>query len=362
MKFCRLHLGRHHNSGIILLVVLWSLVIVAILAVTLARGTQMELAMARNAVGKVQSQYIAWAGVMYAIENIHLDSESDDDQKNDTLYLCGVPEDGGGLLEDRFSGIEVGRGSFSIRYKENSSSLEEAQSFYGLKDLERNINLNTLTIQTAPILSSLLKVLKVDTQTADEIAYSVVDWTDANDILSHSDYGAESEFYEDSDTPYTVKNKPFDHLQELRLVRGVTEEIFQKLSPYVSIFPREGNFKINFDTAPRAVLQGMANSVAGSMTNTEVEDAESLVEKMINHRNGADQIPGTQDDEEIDLNQMSLNLKERTIFLALNGYRTKKSNYFYARVLSRVEPYGVESVIDAVIQRDDLSIVAWKRQ
>lgn len=361
-KIRRLRLGAKNNSGIILLVVLWSLVVVAVLAVTLARGTQMELAMARNAVGKVQSQYIAWAGVMYAIEHIRQDTGSDDEKDFDTLYLCGVPQSAVTSLEAAFGGIAVGDGAFSIVYEEYSSDTKEADIFYGLRDLERYVNLNTISIQTAPILSSLLKVLGADATTAEQVAYSVVDWIDADEVLSHTEYGAESDYYKEADPLYTVKNKPFDSLEELLLVRGVNEEIFMKLRPYVTLFPREGSFKVNFDTAPRAVLLALANSVAGSMTNTELSDAESLVEKMIAHRKGDDQAPGTQDDREMDLNAMSLNIKERTIFLALNGYRTKKSGYFHAQVLAKTEPLGVESAVDAVIQRDDLSIVSWRRQ
>jgi len=351
-----------NNSGIILLVVLWSLVIIAIMALTLARGTQMELAMARNAIGKVQSHYIAWAGVMFAVEHIRKDTESDESKDFDTLYLCGISQDGISILQDRFKEIEVGNGTFSIRYNEYNSSVEKEELFYGLKDLERNINLNTLSIQTAPILSSLLALLGVDVKTADEIAYSVVDWTDANDILSHSEYGAENDYYEEATPSYAVKNKPFDSLDELRLVRGVTDQIFEKMRVFVALFPRQGSFKVNFDTAPRIVLLAMAKSVSGSMTNTEIADAESLVEKIIIHRNGDDQISATEDDREIDLNSMMLNLKERTIFLALNGYRIRKSNYFNAQVKSKTETHGVVSMINAVIQREDLSIVAWKRQ
>ena len=59
------------------------------------------------------------------------------------------------------------------------------------------------------------------------IVNSMKDWLDSGDddaITGLS--GAESDYYESLDPPYSCKNGPFDHLGEIALVQGVTPEVF----------------------------------------------------------------------------------------------------------------------------------------
>jgi hypothetical protein len=63
----------------------------------------------------------------------------------------------------------------------------------------------------------------------DIIIDSILDWRDAND--EHLINGAESDWYEEHykeqgfDHPYKAKNGPFDTVEELLMVRGITKEI-----------------------------------------------------------------------------------------------------------------------------------------
>ncbi|MBI5062514.1 MAG: general secretion pathway protein GspK, partial [Desulfatitalea sp.] len=51
------------------------------------------------------------------------------------------------------------------------------------------------------------------------------DWLDSGDDDAITGLnGAESDYYESLDPPYACKNGPFDHLSELRLVKGITPE------------------------------------------------------------------------------------------------------------------------------------------
>jgi general secretion pathway protein K len=103
------------------------------------------------------------------------------------------------------------------------------------------------------------------------IINSLKDWLDHGDddaITGLS--GAESDYYENLDPPYSCKNGPFDHLGEVALVQGITPEIFYGaggaagLSSLLTVhgetpvgdrFTYDG--KINISTADPAVLAAL---------------------------------------------------------------------------------------------------------
>jgi general secretion pathway protein K len=147
-----------------------------------------------------------------------------------------------------------------------------------VEDEEGKININVLD---ATVLSPFFqKVGGIKQEEADEIAYSVVDWRDTDNSLSHPEYGAEDDYYEDLDTPYESKDFKFESIEELLLVRGMTPEIFEKVEPFVTIY---GVGAVNINTAPREVLVGLG-----------MDDV--LADKIMLFRTGADGEQGTRDD------------------------------------------------------------------
>jgi len=104
------------------------------------------------------------------------------------------------------------------------------------------------------------------------IINSIKDWLDSGDDDAITGLnGAESDYYEALDPPYTCKNDRFAHISELLLVRGVTPELFiplggtQGLSSFLTVyglkamdnnaFAFEG--KININTADLPVLSAI---------------------------------------------------------------------------------------------------------
>ncbi len=100
----------------------------------------------------------------------------------------------------------------------------------------------------------------------------IKDWMDSGDDDAITGLnGAESDYYESLDPPYACKNGPFDDLSELRLVKGITPELFAGvggaagLSEYVTVYGAEEvenekfTFpgKININTAQLPVLAAL---------------------------------------------------------------------------------------------------------
>lgn len=107
------------------------------------------------------------------------------------------------------------------------------------------------------------------------IVNSLKDWMDSGDDEATTGLtGAESDYYEGLEPPYSCKNGPFDHLGEVALVQGITPELFagaggaaglaSLLTVHGISAAGEGRFtydgKINISTADVAVLSALLPS------------------------------------------------------------------------------------------------------
>lgn len=127
---------------------------------------------------------------------------------------------------ENFGGIELASGNPSLtgRYSlvapvENDTS---GQIRFGMIDESGKWNLNALLsmgLSDDEVLNVLLSVPGM----TDTIADSILDWLDTDGDTR--EFGAESDYYESLDPPYSAKNGKFDSLDELLLVQGVTPSL-----------------------------------------------------------------------------------------------------------------------------------------
>ena len=135
--------------------------------------------------------------------------------------------------------------------------LGDGTALVSIEDEERKININRLVLangntpdeQRLAVFRRLLDILGIDSTLAD----AVVDWLDRDDTPRVG--GAESPYYLGLPYPYRAKNDLFDSVEELRLVRGVTPEVLDKLRPYVTV---HSSGKVNLNTAPKEVLMSLS--------------------------------------------------------------------------------------------------------
>ncbi len=361
MIFFRFSLRHNNNSGIILIVVLWLLMILSIMAIGLSRQIGVEIQLTRYALAKTQSRAAALSGLAYAMARIARDNGLAGGAEGDTLYRCGFILDQDKTPADLFEDIPVGDNRFSIeRPIGRGSALKTA--VFGFGDEQSRLNLNAVGPQNDGILINLLMLLGQEQDVAEEIATAVVDWRDIDDAPLNPAYGAENDYYLSLERPYTCKNGAFDSVEELTAVRGVTPEIFEQVRPFLTVIPEGGALRINFDTAPHEILQAVARHYSGSYTNAEVMDADSLVEKVLMHRRGDDGQAATADDRPVKLASMPLNAKERVIALSMQRHQARSARYLRIRVRGEEPQSGITTVIEAVVDRNDLTILSWRRR
>jgi general secretion pathway protein K len=101
---------------------------------------------------------------------------------------------------------------------------------------------------------------------------AIVDWLDRDEIEEPS--GAESAYYERLDRPYRCRNGRMDTLAELHLVKGISDEVYRTISPYLTVYTSGAS--INVNTADPVVLQtlpvpGQGGAVAFPLDDEQVE-------------------------------------------------------------------------------------------
>ena len=358
MIFQRFHVIRQNKSGIILIVVLWILVILSLLAMGIGAKARVESALASHFLRRVQAKWLAWAGYHYALHHIATDSQDPDGKGEDLLRQCGFVLKEAEAAEDLFAQYSLLEGRFDVTFAiptEDGTVVER----YGLGDEDGKINLNTLTVFNYRLLGDLIKEFGYDDSTAETIASAVIDWTDEDEVVFNPPYGAEKDDY---DVPGSLpcQNRPFAAKEELLFVRGMTTEIYEQIAPFITVFPRQGAFRVNLDTASATVLRALAASVSGESNNTTKDDADSLVQKILDFRRGFDGADGTDDDRKIDMNEIPLNAKEKLLMLLLLKMRTEVSQSLRFTVRGTLEDSPVSSAVQVVVARDGLDVLSWQ--
>ena len=128
-----------------------------------------------------------------------------------------------------------------------------------IEDERSKLNLNDLATAADPNAKKT-KVLRVKRlfallQLNPDLVDALVDWVDADDIPEAA--GAESVYYQALRPSYRAANAPLQTPGELRLIKGMTPEIVDKLLQYVTVYPHDGESRININTADLLVLQAL---------------------------------------------------------------------------------------------------------
>ena len=102
----------------------------------------------------------------------------------------------------------------------------------------------------------VLKLYGIEDQAADEVIDAILDWSDPDDEVRLN--GAESEYYMSLSPPYQPRNSAFFSIDELLLVRGITEQMFYGsgglpgLQDMLTVGRSSTIFDVN--TAPKGIL------------------------------------------------------------------------------------------------------------
>ncbi len=143
-----------------------------------------------------------------------------------------------------------------------------------------NINYTDITVLTSFLSDKAGRYLNDNSAT--NLASAIIDFVDADDfILNDYDNGSEKFSYERAGLAYGPKNTAFEFIGEVRFVKGMTEEIFAAIEPYITVY---GDGKVNLNFADEELMKTM-----GIYPDSAA--------KILELRRGVDGIEGTGDDE-----------------------------------------------------------------
>ena len=243
------------EKGVVLLITLMILVLIVTLVWEIFRVGARSAQTGAFGRDSIRAGLVAEAGIAAARIALREDAGDNNYDTLDEIWSRPVPP------------IDLGEGTIQIV----------------VEDEERKININRLVLANgnAPddkrlaVFQRLLQILDIDPSLAD----AVVDWLDNDDTPRVG--GAESSFYLSQKFPYKSKNDFFDTVEELRLVRGVTPEVFEKIRPFITVY---SSGKVNINTAPGQVLMALS---AGQGEADVGEITEALANEIVEYRKDA---------------------------------------------------------------------------
>jgi general secretion pathway protein K len=233
---------KNPQSGIALLVVLWILMILTVIAFSLAvltRGENYGLLAFKE--GR-EKKFMAEAGINRGILEIiyHFVNQ------NQTVTFSGREI---WRLNGTLYKIHMGSDNYQVRVMDETGK----------------ISLNGMTDSSGVVLKNLLINQGISPENTDIIIDSILDWKDGDDL--HRLNGAESDYYMSLPNPYKARNADFETLEELILVRGMTEEILygnkgkKGIINFLSLHNSAN--QINLNAAPPEILAALPGSNAG---------------------------------------------------------------------------------------------------
>jgi general secretion pathway protein K len=196
--------------------------------------------------------------------------------------LGAFNDDAGQEAFASLSGLDLGQGrnlgmqgaSFAVEIVDEDSKINVNVSARGQVFANMQLAGQLMTIMAGPQYDPLFENRDADGQFSDReaICSAIVDWADPDQdtfacgqsATRAQESAAEDSFYEMLSPPYSRKNAAFDSLEELHLVRGISDDFWATFiepdpdDPGSRLVTVWGQGKINVNTAPPAALLNAA--------------------------------------------------------------------------------------------------------
>lgn len=206
---------NRRQSGVALVLVLWVITLLAVIAGNFAFSMRGEAQIARNLLSTAQAKAQADAGVQRA-----------------WLELMKPPTD---LQRWQANGLA------------HEFALDEAELRVTIEDESGKIDLN---FASDAILKGLFVSVGLSEEASVSLLDAVLDWRDADKFRRL--HGAEEDDYRGAGKNYAPSDAPFETVDELQRVLGMTPELYRKLAAALTVYSRQPG--INTAVAAREVL------------------------------------------------------------------------------------------------------------
>ena len=230
-------MGKAKQTGIALVLVLWLVMLLAIMAAGYSYAMRSETMLTIHGVERAKARGYAEAGLWLAAADL-LKPQSKRQWRTDSS-----PRE-----------INFGEGTISVSIQDEAGKID-------------------LNAADETLLRGLLETAVEPGADVIFLLHVILDWRDPDKLRRNP--GAEDSDY--LNTGYGAKDGPFNSVEELQMVDGMTHHVYEKLYPALTIHhPQQPG--INPGVAPGAVLSAVPDS-----------DAE-LIDTFLSTRNNQDNI------------------------------------------------------------------------
>lgn len=222
LKFTNYYTAFEKQRGAAIIMALFIVSLVAIAAIAMLNRFQIDRLRAELLFNSTKKMLYAEGSVDWAKEQ--LNSNWKHQQKNKPIDLLPIVSP-----EDEIDHVKI------------ASIIDDAQGLFNLNNLVSPVWQESF--------SHLITIVSptTDINAAHEITLAVADW-----VSRTSNNFSYNEFYLKRNPPYRAPHQLMVSVSELRLVKGITPELYAALLPYVTALPE--TTKINVNDAPAPVL------------------------------------------------------------------------------------------------------------
>lgn len=250
------------QKGIALVLVLWMLSLMTIMAGSFTLSMRRQVSLVEGIKNNARALALAESGVALVESMLLLPDENKRWRTDGNVYQID------------FAGSAVGAGS-RIRVR--------------LITETGKIDINTADTK---LLQGMMAHAPIEDDQRTGLVNAIIDWRDEDDLVNID--GAEKNEYKEAGLSYRPRNKPFQSIEELQLVLGITEPLYKWLEPLVTVY--SGQQHVDLQQAPKEVLQVLPEIDAGMVDSfilTRVESAgKGLPAPPFPGRTGQSSVPG----------------------------------------------------------------------
>jgi general secretion pathway protein K len=205
---------NRRERGLALLAVLWLVTLLSVVAASFSATSRTETQLARNAVERARAEALADAGLYRALFGL-LEPAPDRRWRTDgTVYT-----------------LALGAGEVGVAVQDEAGRID-------------------LNVATDELIHGLFLSAGLDGAGADALLDALADFRDPDDLRRPG--GAEDADYRAAGLPYGAKDAPFEAVEELQQVLGMTPELYRHVAPLVTVYSWQDG--IDPLTAPPEVL------------------------------------------------------------------------------------------------------------
>lgn len=245
------------QAGVALITVLLIVFLASIAATSLASLQQLAIRRSTLLQHQQQARLYTLGAEQWAAVILRRDRENGDTDYLDEDWATIPPTlpVQGGQITGRIEDLQ-GRFNLNNLLKQDCNAINDNNA----REQE------TIDQEQFKILQRLLEMLQLDPG----IAQAIADWIDSDQETRFPD-GAENGYYLGLDTPYLAANRCLISLSELRLIKGIDQNVYAKLAPNVSTLPST-KIRVNVNTAPAPVLAALDDKLDLSKAEALSED------------------------------------------------------------------------------------------